>query len=48
MLGFAFVWQTAFARAEAKEHPNKSSRKAASKSRSDMSDEERLKADGWD
>jgi hypothetical protein len=42
-------WQTAFARAEAKEHGGKESgKKAAVKSRADMSDAERLKADGWD
>jgi hypothetical protein len=40
--------QTAFARAEHKEKAGHSTKKAAVKSRADMSDAERLKADGWD
>ena len=41
--------KTAFARAVAKEHPGSKdgSKKQAHESRSDMSDEQRLKADGW-
>jgi len=40
--------QTAFARAEHKGKAGQSAKKAAVKSRADMSDAERLKADGWD
>jgi len=40
--------KTAFARAEAKEKAAKHTKASAHTSRHDMSDAERLKADGWD